>query len=622
MNHDFALKLYPFYTAILVGKRKHLDTLKDALPSRTSTVCTNPTHVLAIVWLGTHPERFSTLVAKVATKGKIKIFLSAELRPRVSPSSLSGVVDAWLIHRVKNKRIFPKTVVEILSLRIFISFGKYEWMIIHSSSQDLRNLVAQALQRDGYTSRQVKMLPGLAGISLPTFPTEIEKRKRKHDIVSARRRETLVSRNTRILNRMKTIESDLGSVPETTPSHLDAITRLMSSMKRTLDIAATASSKGPQELNLLGERLTMDEKLDGVIQVQGLEELYDDIDSILDLISSSSIMITSNINSIATLENRFLSLDMYFAAAGQHLLDDLISRTTRRRSLERSPAHLFTFGAELKKINASKRLLSRCFWTIYAGGVGWTTLNGKKKDRSKLKKLIKLGPEVVFHVFPRSFNDRLGAYPLIAKCVAQQLRESRSQLDENALRHRAFEITAHLLDRHRSPMHADRRMHSLGDEKIIADEKRLVSTLTDDVTATYIMGPAYTYSLARFVRMQGGLQSYPSIVDRLSVSKEVIELTSGRLSLDIPESHWKDEIHDIVRRLKKLHVIAFCSSQEWSTLSETRRALEKGCIVDASPIKLLNALWDGVMNGSRYVNELSLLLSISRVLGLRAHFGG
>ena len=55
----------------------------------------------------------------------------------------------------------------------------------------------------------------------------------------------------------------------------------------------------------------------------------------------------------------------------------------------------------------------------------------------------------------------------------------------------------------------------------------------------------------------------------------------------------------------------YSTSEQSARLDTCQRALSEGKLSDADPVSLLNALWQGVVRGSPYINEIALLMSMA-----------
>lgn len=146
--------------------------------------------------------------------------------------------------------------------------------------------------------------------------------------------------------------------------------------------------------------------------------------------------------------------------------------------------------------------------------------------------------------------------------------------------------------------------------------------LVADLVACASCGPSYVYALARFAL--GSMSqfadrsvmhlSYPPIGDRISLCLSYF----AHFSIEVPfESKFISEVNivdlgslsdDIVKLLHD----SYTPLQHNEAITTVKELLMQGHVIDARPTLILNALWDGVVRRSGYVNELAAVSSILR----------
>jgi hypothetical protein len=157
-----------------------------------------------------------------------------------------------------------------------------------------------------------------------------------------------------------------------------------------------------------------------------------------------------------------------------------------------------------------------------------------------------------------------------------------------------------------------------------------LSVLSCDLLACATVGPAYVYSIARFVSpistddikasaspsAEGWRRGYPPLGDRISLCLaflkwRLIEPHFRSMYLqDVPTIRAHEFFEWILSKVDS----PYTPEEHDQARGKLKSDLMNGIVVSSRPSLIVNALWDGVVRKSGYVNEMAALASVGSVL--------
>ncbi len=228
---------------------------------------------------------------------------------------------------------------------------------------------------------------------------------------------------------------------------------------------------------------------------------------------------------------------------------------------------------------------------------------------------------VIIFSLPRELKLRLGAFPVVAHQVAHQVvklrigsvRELISKKPEDSLLQEIIKVFDNKPEQSANVQDHD-PINNLEDFTRWAEE------LVCDLIATTVAGPAYVCAMARFatgtlsdfIGRGSSTLSFPSYSSRVLVCLRFL----NSLGFNIPfsseylVSDIKPLEEDFVKGIVALVPNPYTVEQN-KELGRIQAELMAGRIVKASPVQILNAIWDAVIRKSGYVNEISTLISLT-----------
>jgi hypothetical protein len=240
--------------------------------------------------------------------------------------------------------------------------------------------------------------------------------------------------------------------------------------------------------------------------------------------------------------------------------------------------------------------------------------------------------EIQLLSIPHTFRLRLGALPAIAhpiahlwsssaawKLVTESARERHSGFAVDVLRQVAPDLGRTSFQ----DLPLEKEVELV--EKQLRPAQRWADEIVADLLACAVCGPAYLFSLARFtsypvssVRKSAKTAGeFPPIRDRISLCHSFFK-TSG-IEVPFHSRFMPDPVAaDLgVLREEILGAVAkpYTGQEHAAATGNVKAALMRGQMVDVEPTQVLNAIWDGVVRKSGYVNEFSALTSIATRLG-------
>ncbi len=232
--------------------------------------------------------------------------------------------------------------------------------------------------------------------------------------------------------------------------------------------------------------------------------------------------------------------------------------------------------------------------------------------------------------YPRYFDMRAGALPLLARPAAQSIFEDcldggQQAADEFFAVKRFVSqfLPKRLYDRDASQ---EWRIEKPDNLKMIMSPMRTpLRALAYDALATLLMGPAYFYALLRFslgsfyelffgrpvMPLAHGVMVYtPTLRDRLAVCLRCLEVLNIPCRFRFTENDYStDERIDIA--ILETPFKLYDSGAHGRAVNEVKPQLQRNQFPEAQPREVLNALWDGVVKREAFVNEAAAYLSIA-----------
>jgi hypothetical protein len=153
---------------------------------------------------------------------------------------------------------------------------------------------------------------------------------------------------------------------------------------------------------------------------------------------------------------------------------------------------------------------------------------------------------------------------------------------------------------------------------------RAVSVLTCDLVSCAVAGPAYLYALARFmapadfgdephISDYGWCRGYPPLSERILVSLSFLNWRG--LDPHFESIYFREReailVPEFFRWVLGKVALPYTTDEHKHALGDVKRSLMNGNIVSSPPSLVLNALWDGVVHKSGYVDEMAAVASIS-----------
>lgn len=215
------------------------------------------------------------------------------------------------------------------------------------------------------------------------------------------------------------------------------------------------------------------------------------------------------------------------------------------------------------------------------------SLNYRDENITKFKE------DILDCVIPEPLAFRLGAIPLVSFFCAEKFLSNNTDLNKI------------LVDILRS-----------SDADFYEVEK---GELVNHIIATCIVGPCYLPTIMRFYEFISKNDVNP---DNTAI-KEIVEVVIATLSvlqektdIDLTEIEYtslniKKDIKKIIRLVTN-YIKIYSVKKRGRKISKARKNLQVGRAVDEEVIILINALWESVIDGTDYVNEWGLYLSLSR----------
>ena len=154
--------------------------------------------------------------------------------------------------------------------------------------------------------------------------------------------------------------------------------------------------------------------------------------------------------------------------------------------------------------------------------------------------------------------------------------------------------------------------------------ERVIYPIACDLISCAVAGPAYLYALARFAPPDNYSNSrqtsndhwrrgYPSLAERISCALGFLKwrgLDPHFASIYYQESAGL-EAPDLFEWVLSTATSPYTPEDHKRAIGEIKRSLMKGDVIPSRPTLVLNALWDGVVRKSGYVDEMAAVSSIN-----------
>ena len=140
-----------------------------------------------------------------------------------------------------------------------------------------------------------------------------------------------------------------------------------------------------------------------------------------------------------------------------------------------------------------------------------------------------------------------------------------------------------------------------------------------DAIATQLVGPAYLYSMMRFPLDQDNTSGgSPSFTARIILCRDLLTRMGFNIPINFPgqkDEYCKMVLEMLEEIMKRLPIVRYCVEDHKIAIGQVKSLLKEGVVMpeknpNNDPRLLLNALWDEVVNGDGYVNEMALLFSL------------
>jgi hypothetical protein len=295
--------------------------------------------------------------------------------------------------------------------------------------------------------------------------------------------------------------------------------------------------------------------------------------------------------------------------AVQRVIDTCFDLSTLKKTSH--PVATFALEVELETLGVADKSLH----TMLSGQVQWGFPGPAEAPVIK---------------YPRYFDMRAGALPLLARPAAQSIFEDcldgGRQVAEEFFAVKRFAsqfLPKRLYDQDASQ---DWRIEKPDDLKMMPTPMRTpLRALAYDALATLLMGPAYFYALLRFslgsyyefffgqpvMPLAHGVMVYtPTLRDRLAVCFRCLEVLNVPCRFRFTENDYStDERIDIA--ILETPFKRYDPGTHGRAVNEVKPQLQRNEIPEAHPREVLNALWDGVVKRDAFVNEAATYLSIA-----------
>ncbi|KAB2942543.1 MAG: hypothetical protein K8F92_02510 [Hyphomicrobium sp.] len=256
-------------------------------------------------------------------------------------------------------------------------------------------------------------------------------------------------------------------------------------------------------------------------------------------------------------------------------------------------------------------------YAMYLGAFGWL-----RRDQTAKGRLIPLS-------ISRVHRMRLGAAPVTAHLVShiKNLEMTEKELmvlietpDTDFFRNAIKRI---------DPQWERPDFDSLAMRKSLGVFCRALSVIRSDLLSCAIAGPAYLYALARFMSpggyddvsggsREGWRRGYPPLSERMLLSLSFLKWRGLHPHFTSVYFHDRETIQapDFFQWVLGNAASPYTAEEHQQALGDLKRSLMHGNPVSSAPSLVLNALWDGVVRKSGYVDEMAAVASISAGLSL------
>jgi len=243
---------------------------------------------------------------------------------------------------------------------------------------------------------------------------------------------------------------------------------------------------------------------------------------------------------------------------------------------------------------------------------------------------------------PRQFKNRLGALPILAHEVGHKVIDHEKVIDNPILKLVGESIskkdfsnlgeTLSSLFREALPQRKESERDLLQYQDLLQYHMQLSETLQiissyaseilSDLIAISLTGPAYLYALSRFAT--GTLHEFvgdsmvsdthPAFRKRILLCLEFLQAIGIIVPyeseyLEKPEGSFPSAL---VKKILAYVEMPYLLEDHEKAIGRIKSDLLNGRQVSASPVLVLNALWDAVMKKEGYVNEIAVLLSLQQ----------